>query len=95
MVKGHGLTGQKLVAWTQMVGGFTTLCQMYEREGNLLKLVAKVLSHPLFSKTSAPGVLVKVLEQFQEIGEQLKAIGCHLAYIQGKPNQAGGNGKPV
>ncbi len=65
--------------------GFLNLCQQYQHMGQLLGLLAKVLTHPMFSKTSAPAALQRILEQYQHMGEQLKEIGTDLDSIGGKP----------
>lgn len=77
--------GQNLVILTQVKEGFLNICKQFDLMGQLLKLEAKTLSHPIFTPTSAPVVLGRILGQYQEIGEQLKHIGKGLDAMGGKP----------
>lgn len=65
--------------------GFLNLCMQYEQMGRLLKLQSKILSHPLFSKSTAPAVMEKMLEQYYHMGQQLKVIGVGLDAIGASP----------
>lgn len=79
------LTGMKLVSLESTKRGFLNLCKQYDRMGHLLALEAKAISHPLFSKTTAPEVLTRIVEQYHEVGEQLKIIGQGLDDLGGNP----------
>ena len=64
---------------------FLLSCQQYERMGVLLKLLAKAVSHPVFSKTMVSATLQRILDQYREIGEQLKVTGTSLDECGGSP----------
>jgi len=61
------------------------LCQQYAAMGQLLALMGKALSHPLFNKSMCPEVFNRILDQYQEIGEQMKVTGTDLDSIGGEP----------
>ena len=79
------LTGMNLVNLMQTKEGFLLACKQYDRLGLLLAQEAKAISHVMFSKTSAPGILQSILEQYKEIGEQFKQIGTGLDKLGGDP----------
>jgi len=83
--KRNEITGQNLVKLTQIKDGFFIMCQQYEHMGKLLKLQSKTLTHPIFAPSSAPECLKRILEQYVEMGEQLKEIGRGLDSLGGKP----------
>ena len=64
---------------------FLYLCKQYSAMGQLFKRHSKVISHTQFSKTPAPTILKRILEQYQEIGEQLKTMGANIDALGGKP----------
>lgn len=82
---GKNLTGENLIKLTHVKDDFLHVCKQYEGMGNLIKLQSKTLSHPLFSKSTAPSVLARIIEQYQEIGEQLKTLGAGLDEMGGDP----------
>jgi len=84
MAKKEKITGMKLVTLVNTQEGFLILCEQYARMGQLLKLLAKSVDHPQFSKTSAPYGLKRICDQFYEVGEQLKVVGMGLDDLGGE-----------
>ena len=74
----QGPLGGQRVHVERAKSGFLNLCVQYKQLGTYLKLTAKALTHPLFQKSSVPGMLQKSIDQYQEIGEQMKSIGEEL-----------------
>jgi len=65
--------------------GFLHMCEQYAGMGNILKLHAKCLQHPLFASNSARDTFDVLCKQFHEIGEQLKVVGRDLDTMGGAP----------
>lgn len=63
---------------------FLDLCKQYEHMGKLFSLQSKAMSHPMFSPTSFPQIHDRIVEQYKEIGEELKNIGTYLDLMPGK-----------
>ena len=63
---------------------FVALCKMYEHMGSLFKLEAKALTHPVFTTTMLPETHKRILEQYYEIGEEMKNLGTYLDLMGGK-----------
>jgi len=83
MAEKEKITGMKLVTLVNTKEGFLTLCQQYARMGHLMKVLAKSIDHPTFSKTAAPYGLKRILDQYYEVGEQLKVVGMGLDDLGG------------
>jgi hypothetical protein len=83
--KKEKVSGQALVRLVQTKESFYKLCEQYEHMGKLLKLQAKTMKHPIFKPTSAPACLMRMIEQHDQFGEQLKEIGMGLDAMGGKP----------
>jgi len=80
----HGLPYNNLEVFTNAKGHFLSLCEMYEHMGKLINLQAQNLRHAKFSKTTAPTIGLKMTEQYNEMGEELKNIGAYLDLMPGK-----------
>jgi hypothetical protein len=83
--KKAGLPYNNLVVVTNAKEHFLALCKMYDKLGQFLNLHTKTLGHPLFAKTSIHQTQSRILEQYREIGEEMKTIGTHLDLMGGKP----------
>jgi len=81
---GKGLPYNNLEVTTNAKEHFLFLCNMYENMGKLIKLQSQTVSHPSFSKTTAPAILVNMTQQHHEMGEELKNIGAYLDLMPGK-----------
>lgn len=81
----RALAGMALVQVTQTKKRFLELCRLYDRMGTMCKLMAKVVSHPIFGKSSASNTLANILDVYMEAGEQLKAVGKGLDALGGEP----------
>lgn len=86
-----GLTGMKLVWLGRTKEWFVGLCRQYDRMGCLMKLQARAISHPLFANSTIRDTAATILEQYQEMGEQLKLIGEGLDAV-GKEDVFDGKG---
>ena len=80
-----GMPYNKLEVLTDAKEHFLSLCKMYEHMGKLFKIHSKELSHPMFVRTSVPQTNGRLLDQFYEIGEEMKNIGILLDMAGGKP----------
>lgn len=81
------LSGQKLVALTQGKYHFLSLCNMYSRLGHLFTRLTKAAKHSLFAKSPLPleQTIETLLNQYQEMGEEMKTIGTYLDMMGGEP----------
>ena len=83
--RADGLKGKTLTKLIQVKDAFLHICKQYDHMGSLIRLQAKSMKHPIFSKTTAPACHQRIIEQYQEMGEQLKDIGRGLDDMGGKP----------
>lgn len=82
--KKGGATGLDLVVLNTVKDSFLNLCRQYSLLGKLKKVHAQAISHPAFAKTDVRGSFERILEQYREIGEQLKVIGEGIDDLGGK-----------
>jgi hypothetical protein len=80
-----GLPYNNLEALRDAKEHFLSLCKMYERMGKLFALQSKAMTHPIFKTSTVPQVHGRLLEQYQEVGEELKNLGTYLDLCGGKP----------
>lgn len=80
-----GTPYNNLEALTNCKEHFLNLTKMYSRLGHLFKTQASSLSHPLFQSTCVPKDHLIMLNQFNEMGEELKNVGNYLDLLGGKP----------
>lgn len=85
IAKKQGLPFNNLEALRECKEHFLSLCVMYDHMGKLFQVHAKELSHPQFSRTSLPQTHQRILDQFHEIGEEMKNVGTILDLMGGNP----------
>lgn len=64
---------------------FLLLCEQYENLGKLINAQSQIIGHPIFKESNAPVCMIRVLKQYQEMGEQLKEVGKGLDILGGEP----------
>ncbi len=71
---------------TNAKGHFRSLCTMYERVGELLAAQSRSLDQKIraVDSPSSQDVLLRIIQQNQEIGEELKNLGAYLDLMPGK-----------
>lgn len=82
--KEKGLPYNNLEVVTNTKEHFLSLCKMYEYMGKIFAIQSKALKHPVFKSTPVPLTHSRLIEQYQEIGEELKSIGTCLDLMPGK-----------
>ena len=85
MIAKKGLPYNNLELVANCKEHFLTLCKMYEHMGILHKLQAKAMKHPLIARSTVPQTQGRIVEQYQEMGEEMKNIGELLDLMGGKP----------
>ena len=83
--KNKGAVYNNMLAGENAKEHFLTLCMMYENTGKILALQAKVIKHVQFSKTTLPLLMENQLNQYHEMGEEMKNLGASLDLLGGKP----------
>ena len=81
----NSLMYNKMLAMQNAKEHFLSLCAQYERMGQLLAMQGKALTHPQFAKTSVNTTQKSILQQFHEMGEEMKNIGASLDLCGGNP----------
>ena len=79
-----GLPYNKLEALAECKRHFLSLCQMYDYMGKLFSLQTRMFKHPMIARTAIPQSQARILEQYQEIGEEMKSVGTLLDLLGGK-----------
>lgn len=64
------------------VEDYVTLCRQYKQMGRLFARHAKALAKSKKSKKEVESSFAALLDQFQEMGEQLKLIGIGLKALR-------------
>jgi len=95
IAKKGGLPFNNLQALAECKEHFLSLCKMYDHSGKLHLLHSKELQHPQFARTSLPQTHQRLLDQYAEIGEELKNIGTILDLLGGSPVMKPAESEPV
>jgi len=83
--KKAGTPFNNLQALAECKEHFMSLCKMYDHMGKLFALQARAMTHPMVKRTSIPQTQLRIVEQFNEVGEEMKNIGAFLDLLGGKP----------
>jgi hypothetical protein len=82
--KQKGLPYNNLTLIANTKEHFLRLCEMYAQMGLFFKQQSKVLKHPLFSNCSIHQIQERLLNQYHQIGEEMKTVGTYLDLMGGK-----------